>query len=66
MREAIGITADWKDYGTSDLLLKASQKLDQYLWMVEAHLQGKIRELKAVEKEEKPVQERQLKSASGG
>ena len=66
MRESIGITADWKDYGTSDLLLKSSQKLDQYLWMVEAHLQGKLRELKAMEKEEKPLQERQLKSASGG
>ena len=67
MRESVDIAAEWKDAGTSDLLLRTTQKLDQYLWMVEAHLQGRSQELNAVDqKQEKPLQGRQLKSASGG
>ncbi|MEO5968891.1 MAG: DNA starvation/stationary phase protection protein Dps [Bdellovibrionia bacterium] len=66
MRESIDAAVEWKDEGTSDLLLRTSQKLDKYLWMVEAHLQGRTGELSALEKEERRLQSRQLKSASGG
>jgi starvation-inducible DNA-binding protein len=66
MRECIDAALEWKDQGTSDLLLRTSQKLDKYLWMVEAHLQGRTHEHAAREQEEYPLQARQLKSASGG
>lgn len=66
VRESIDTAAEWKDAGTSDLLLRTSQKLDKYLWMVEAHLQGQESHLASMNAvEEKPLQGRQLKSASG-
>jgi starvation-inducible DNA-binding protein len=38
VREAIDISADHRDPGTSDLFTEISREADEMLWMVEAHL----------------------------
>jgi starvation-inducible DNA-binding protein len=59
MRESIDAVAKCGDIASSDLLIKGTQQLDQYLWMVEAHLQGKMKYVA-----EETMQSRNLKSAS--
>ena len=43
IRRAIAETSEWGDQGSADICTEVSRGIDKWLWMVEAHAQGRDR-----------------------